>query len=88
MSIVDEFLDNVKLIPESKYGFVRDTRLKPCLLGKDYAAICGKNGTLWQNFLKHFQPCEKGCALATLKHINLNEVYITPMYTQDDMKIH
>jgi hypothetical protein len=27
-SIVNEFLDNVKLIPESKYGFVRDTRIK------------------------------------------------------------
>jgi hypothetical protein len=40
-SIVDEFF-NVKLIPESNYGFVIDTRLKQCTLGEDYAAICGK----------------------------------------------
>jgi len=87
VSTVDEFLDNVKLIPESKYAFVRDTRLRQCVLGKDYAAICGKNGTLWQKFLEEFLPCDKGCAMATLKHIDLKEVYVTPMYTKDDMKI-
>jgi hypothetical protein len=61
--VVDEEEQNVRLIPDSNYVFIRDTWLKQCILIKDYAAVCGNNLILWEMLLQSFQPCSSHCKL-------------------------
>jgi len=85
--VVDEVAKNVRLNPDSKYVFIRDTRLRQCTHMKDHTVISGDNPVLWQTLLQSFQPCSRQCRLGQqFKHIDWNEVYLTPIYTEGDME--
>jgi len=81
IDIIEEFYCNFQRIPESKFQYISETKLKQFTFEREYGTICGSNGMLWDKFLELFQPRSKDCKLRYLSHIDFEQVYGTAIYT-------
>jgi hypothetical protein len=85
--IIEKMHTNFKLIPESKFEFISDTRIKQYAIERRYKEICGAGNSLWQDFLRCLSPQSPEDSLHYLDHIDWEQVHITGIFTHDNMVI-